>query len=115
MNSKSNIGNIVGKITLVIAALCFAITPGFSPAIGLAALVGTCGGVIAIIFGAHRMALVTMAIAVTPFCGLLFLQFAYQPAMSSYLVVVPLIAVVLIAALAVINHLRHKSGGTRVA
>jgi hypothetical protein len=35
--------------------------------------------------------------------------------MSRYLVFVPLIAVVLITGLAVIDHFRHKSGGTRVA
>ena len=115
MNTKLKIGNIVGKTSIVISALCFVITPGFSPAIGAAALLGTCGAVIAFTFGAYRLALAAMAIALTPFCGLLLLQYVYAPAMSTYLVVAPLIAVVLIALLPVINHLRQRPRGSRVA
>ena len=93
MSTSSRVGAKIGKWSIAIAALCFVVTPIFTPAIVAAAFVGALGGVVAFALGARRIALVAIAVALIPLGGLLMLQFFDSSAMSSYLVLAPLVAV----------------------
>lgn len=99
MSRSSRVGATTAKWSIGIAALCYLVTPIFTPAIAAAAFVCAMGGIAALVLGARRIALVAIAFAVIPMGGLMALQYLDDSAMSSSIVFVPLLAAVAAVAL----------------
>ena len=99
MSRSSRIGATTAKWSIGIAALCYLVTPIFTPAIAVAALVCAIGGIAALVLGARRIALVAIAFALLPMGGLVVLQSLDASALSDSIVFVPLLAAVAAVAL----------------
>lgn len=106
MNKRTRIGENLAYIFIGLVALCLIVTPVFSPAIVVAAMVGTVGGLIAFALGSRRPALVTVVFSLVPLAGLLMIAYAYPRASGDYLVVAPVAAAVIALAVCSIRLLK---------
>lgn len=115
MKIKSRIGVVVGGICIAFSTLCFFVLGVFTPAIILAALIGTFGGVVAIALSANRTGLVAFTFGLAPLLGFLVLEYVPGRVLYGYVVFVPLAVAVMCAVLAVLNYSKGRGARSRAA
>ena len=80
--------------------------PVFTPGVVLAGLVGAVAGVIALVCGARRTALVTFVFAITPAFGFLLLEYDPPRFNTGYLAFIALGVALAVAVFALVNYSR---------
>lgn len=95
--TSTRAGEIIGYAGAGTCALCLLFTPLFSPGIVLAAMIGTAGGLTALMLGARRIGLVVVVFSLIPLSGLILVGQLYKPASNGYLIFAPVIAAIVFA------------------
>lgn len=106
----ARIGAAVGGISIGFSALCFFITPAFTPAFALAAFFGGLSGTLALALKARRTAIVAFVFALTPFCGFLVMQYLVEQLRNSFVFFIPLLFAIAVATWAFVSYSRAKRG-----
>jgi hypothetical protein len=107
MRLKPSISIVTGTVSIAFSSLCFLVMPVFTPGIVLAGLVGAVAGVIALVGGARRTALVTLTFAITPTFGFLLLEYDPPRFNTGYLAFIALGVALVVAFFAFVDYSRE--------
>ena len=110
MRLKPSIGIVTGAASIAFSSLCFLVMPVFTPGIVLAGFFGAVAGIIALVSGARRIALVTFTFAVTPTFGFFLLEYDFPRFHTGYLAFVALVIALVVAVFAFVNYSRGRTG-----